>query len=146
MNHTIVHLKGALFPLCLKITHGITILSTRSGKFATVQKTGITFSYSCSKVMPYLKSPNGTAGGRFTVYAARGRHKPFNLHHFRPWFLSGILRYSSLTLLFSNIFNLAQICDLSSFQFNYPISHKHRLKSPYTQLQRCFYRFHNCFE
>ena len=51
---------------------------------ARSQKTGITFSYSCSKVMPYPKSPNGSAGGRFTFYATRGWHKPFNLQHFRP--------------------------------------------------------------
>ena len=37
--------------------------------------------------MPYHISPNGFAGGCFSAYAAEGRHKPFNLHYFRPYFL-----------------------------------------------------------
>ncbi len=37
--------------------------------------------------MPYSKCPNGTAGGRFTGYAASWWHNSFNLHYFRPYFL-----------------------------------------------------------
>ena len=37
--------------------------------------------------MPYSKCPNGTAGGRFTGYAASWLHNSFNLHYFRPYFL-----------------------------------------------------------
>ena len=36
--------------------------------------------------MPYHISPNGSAGGRFTGYAASWRHNSFNLHYFRPCF------------------------------------------------------------
>ncbi len=36
--------------------------------------------------MPFEELPAGPAGGCFTVYAALKRHKPFNLHHFRPKF------------------------------------------------------------
>ena len=36
--------------------------------------------------MPCLELPNGSAGGCLTVYAALWRHKPFNLHYFRPCF------------------------------------------------------------
>lgn len=37
--------------------------------------------------MPYSKCPTGTAGGRFTGYAAPWWHNSFNLHYFRPYFL-----------------------------------------------------------
>ena len=37
--------------------------------------------------MPSQILPNGSAGsGRFTVYAALGWHKPFNLHTIRPYY------------------------------------------------------------
>ena len=36
--------------------------------------------------MPSVELPNGSAGGCLTVYAALWRHKPFNLHYFRPCF------------------------------------------------------------
>ena len=39
-----------------------------------------------SYVMPNF--PNGSAGGRFVAYAVLWRHKPFNLHTFRPYYFS----------------------------------------------------------
>jgi len=44
-----------------------------------------------SKFMPYSKCPNGTAGERFTAYAASWWHNSFSLHYFRPYFLYLIL-------------------------------------------------------
>ena len=44
----------------------------------------ITYFGTAEKVMPYHISPNGFAGGCFSAYAVLWRHKPFNLHYFRP--------------------------------------------------------------
>ena len=38
--------------------------------------------------MPYHISPNGSAGGCLTGFAADKRHNPFNLHYFRPYIYS----------------------------------------------------------
>ena len=47
--------------------------------------------------MPYHTSPNGSAGGGFPAYAAEGRHKPFNLHYFRPYLFLSYLKKSRLS-------------------------------------------------
>lgn len=89
MTYTIVHRIGILIPWC--ISCGITnflCLSLISGYFF---ECGIIILSVVSKVMPYFKCPNGTAGGRFTGYAASWRHNSFNLYHFRPYFLSSFL-------------------------------------------------------
>ena len=54
----------------------------------------ITYFGTAEKVMPYHISPNGSAGGCFSAYAALGRHKPFNLHYFRPYLFWHYLKKS----------------------------------------------------
>lgn len=47
----------------------------------------ITNSQTAEKVMSHHISPNGSAGRGLPAYAVLRRHKSFNLHYFRPYFL-----------------------------------------------------------
>ena len=57
----------------------------------------ITYFGTAEKVMPYHISPNGFAGGCFSAYAVLWRHKPFNLHYFRPYLFWQYLKKSCLS-------------------------------------------------
>ena len=49
------------------------------------------------KSKEYHISPNGFAGGCFSAYAVLWRHKPFNLHYFRPYLFWHYLKKSNLS-------------------------------------------------
>ncbi len=107
--------------------------------------------------MPYSKSPNGSAGGRFTGYAASWWHNSFNLHHFQPYFLYPISawKYSYFStnfafiisiktfpsLLLAHPFSALQIRPNLRFRFlspNFPFFFLQCPKSPQTRPQGQF--------
>jgi len=53
---------------------------------------GITNVRTLTKVMPYHISPNGSAGGCFSAYAAFGGISPLSCTIFDPTYFGGILR------------------------------------------------------
>ena len=92
MTYTIVHRMGRLVPWRFYLWHNKFALLVLI--FRLFLRMGIRILNVKSKVMSYFKYPNGTAGGRFTGYAASWWHNSFNLHHFRPCFSSLIMTWN----------------------------------------------------
>lgn len=106
MTHTIVHRMGKLVPRCVSLWHNkLPYMPLISGYFF---ECGIRILNVVSKVMPYPKCPNGSAGGRFMGYAASWWHNSFNLHHFRPYFFP-LISVPSNSPKFSFSISIAQL-------------------------------------